>query len=197
MMKNVLKCSVVLGLLISLASRSYAAPQEETAVFAGGCFWCMEAVLQEVPGVTKAVPGYTGGSGDNPTHADYAAKGHVEAVRVTYDPAVVSYDKLLDLFWRQINPTDAGGQFVDRGQQYRTVIFYGNEEQKALAEKSKEALGHPGKYDQPIVTEILPAGTFYRAEEENQDYYKRNPIRYKYHRFRSFRDQYLDKLWGR
>ena len=140
--------------------------------------------------VTPAAPA------KNPTYEDYAEKGHVEAVQITYDPSIISYSQLLDVFWRQIDPTDPGGQFVDRGPQYRSAIFYHNEEQKRLAEKSKEELAKSGRFDKPIVTEIIKATTFYKAEDYHQDYYKKNPIRYKYYRFRSGRDQYLEKVWG-
>ncbi len=137
-----------------------------------------------------------GGSGENPTYEDYATKGHIEAVQITYDPSIISYNQLLDVFWRQIDPTDPSGQFVDRGPQYRSAIFYHNQEQKSLAEKSKEDLEKSGRFDKPIVTEIVKATTFYKAEDYHQDYYKKNPIRYKYYRSRSGRDQYLEKVWG-
>jgi peptide methionine sulfoxide reductase msrA/msrB len=144
----------------------------------------------------KVVAGYTGGTGASPTYEDYAEKGQIEAVEISYDPSMISYSQLLDVFWRQINPTDGGGQFVDRGPQYRSAIFYLNDEQKQLAQKSKEQLAKTGRYDKPIVTEILAASTFYPAEEYHQDYYKKNPIRYSYYRSRSGRDAYLDKTWG-
>lgn len=169
----------------------------DQAIFAGGCFWCVQPPFEKLPGVSKAVSGYTGGTGANPTYEDYAQKGHVEAVEVAYDPAKITYKRLLEVFWRQINPTDAGGQFVDRGPQYRSAIFYLTDEQKRLAEKSKEELGKSRRYDKPIATEILKASTFYPAEEYHQDYYKKNPIRYKYYRARSGRDDYLDKIWGK
>jgi peptide methionine sulfoxide reductase msrA/msrB len=168
------------------------------ATFAGGCFWCTEADFEKVPGVVRAVSGYTGGTKENPTYEEVSAgtTGHVEAVQVYYDPAKVTYEGLLDTFWRHINPTDSGGQFVDRGSQYRSVIFYHDEEQKRLAEKSKEDLGKSGKFDKPVVTEILKFTKFYEAEEYHQDYYKKNPLRYKYYRFGSGRDQFLKKVWG-
>src|SRR5208283_1960072 len=143
------------------------------------------------------ISGYTGGTGENPTYEDYAQKGHIEAVQISYDPSKISYSELLDVFWRQIDPTDPSGQFVDRGPQYRSAIFYQNEEQKSLAEKSKEELAKSGRFQKPIVTEIIKATTFYKAEDYHQDYYKKNPIHYKYYRFRSGRDQYLDKIWGK
>jgi peptide methionine sulfoxide reductase msrA/msrB len=166
------------------------------ATFAGGCFWCTESDFEKVPGVVKVVSGYIGGQGENPTYGDYAQKGHVEAIQVYYDPQVVSYQQLLDYFWRHINPTDAGGQFVDRGPQYRSAIFYHNEEQKRLAEESKAALAASGRFKAPIVTEILPATKFYPAEDYHQGYSRKNPIRYKYYRWNSGRDQFLEKVWG-
>jgi peptide methionine sulfoxide reductase msrA/msrB len=168
----------------------------ETAIFAGGCFWCVQADFEKAPGVVRVVAGYTGGSDDNPTYASYAKGGHVEAVQVFYDPSKITYEQLLDYFWKHIDPTDAGGQFVDRGPQYRSVIFYHDEEQRRLAEKSKEDLAKSGRFAKPIVTEILPATKFYPAEEYHQDYYKKNPLRYKYYRYGSGRDQFLEKIWG-
>jgi peptide methionine sulfoxide reductase msrA/msrB len=173
-----------------------ASSNSAVATFAGGCFWCTEADFEKVPGVTKVISGYTGGQGPHPTYEDYAAKGHVEAIEVHYDPQVVSYQQLLDYFWRHINPTDAGGQFVDRGPQYRSVIFYRNAEQQRLAEESKAALAASGRFKEPIVTEILPAATFYPAEDYHQGYAHKNPIRYKYYRWNAGRDQFLEKVWG-
>lgn len=167
----------------------------EKAVFAGGCFWCMEAPFDKMPGVSSAVSGYTGGKGKDPTYEDYAEKGHLEAVQVTYDPAKVSYEKLLDVFWRQIDPTDAGGQFVDRGPGYRTAIFYYNEEQRKLAEASKKALAESGRFNKPIVTPILPAVEFYQAEDYHQDYHSACPVRYKSYRAGSGRDAFIQKVW--
>ncbi len=187
---------VSLYLLGALAGLATAQTKYETATFAGGCFWCMEPPFEKLKGVSDVVSGYMGGTGANPTYEDYASKGHIEVVQITYDPSIVTYNKLLDVFWRQINPTDAGGQFVDRGPQYRSAVFYHNQEQKSLAEKSKADLEKSGKFDKPIVTEILKASTFYKAEEYHQDYYKKNPIRYKYYRSRSGRDEYLEKIWG-
>ncbi|MGO8705048.1 MAG: peptide-methionine (R)-S-oxide reductase MsrB [Candidatus Brocadiia bacterium] len=171
--------------------------QMEEAIFAGGCFWCMQGPFEKVKGVSSVVAGYTGGEGKDPTYDDYAEKGHVEAIDVKFDPAQITYSQLLDVFWRQIDPTDAGGQFVDRGPQYRSAIFCLNDQQKLLAEKSKQDLAASGKFDKPIVTEILKASIFYKAEDYHQDYYKKNPIRYKFYRSRSGRDDYLDKVWGK
>lgn len=166
------------------------------ATFAGGCFWCVEHPFRELEGVAEAVSGYTGGTGTNPTYEDYASKGHLEAVQVVYDPSKVRYTDLLDLFWRQIDPTDAGGQFADRGPHYRSAIFYHDEEQKREAEASKRALGKSGRFSAPIATEILPAGRFYRAEEYHQDYLRKCPIRYAVYRRGSGRDRFIKEHWG-
>ncbi len=167
------------------------------AIFAGGCFWCMEKPFEQLDGVVSVTAGYTGGTSTDPTYENYAAGGHVEAVEIIYDPARISYDRLLDVYWHQVNPTDPGGQFVDRGHQYTTAIFYLDKDQQQLAQASKAALEKRGVYDKPIVTPILAAGPFYRAESYHQDYYKKNPIRYEYYRHRSGRDQYLDRIWGK
>jgi peptide methionine sulfoxide reductase msrA/msrB len=170
----------------------------QTATFAGGCFWCVESDFEKVDGVMQVVSGYTGGHVENPTYQEVSAggTGHVEAVQVFYDPQKVSYKQLLDVFWRHVDPTDSGGQFVDRGSQYRTVIFYHNDEQKHLAEESKRELEASGRFDKPIVTEIVKFTKFYNAEDYHQDYYKKNPIRYKYYRFASGRDQFIEREWG-
>jgi peptide methionine sulfoxide reductase msrA/msrB len=165
------------------------------ATLAGGCFWCVEADFEKASGVIKVISGYTGGSGENPTYEDYGKKGHVEAVQVFYDPSKISYEKILEIFWRHIDPTDTGGQFADRGPYYRSVIFYHDEEQRRIAEKSKEALGKSGRYGKPIVTEIVKFTGFHDAEEYHQDYYKKNQLRYKYYRQGSGRDQFLEKIW--
>ena len=165
------------------------------ATLAGGCFWCVEADFEKASGVIKVISGYTGGSGENPTYEDYGKKGHVEAVQVFYDPSKISYEKILEIFWRHIDPTDTGGQFADRGPYYRSVIFYHDEEQRRIAEKSKEALGKSGRYGKPIVTEIVKFTRFHDAEEYHQDYYKKNQLRYKYYRQGSGRDQFLEKIW--
>jgi len=168
------------------------------ATFAGGCFWCTEADFEKLPGVVKVISGYTGGIKENPTYEQVSSggTGHVEAIQVYYDPSKLSYGELLDFFWKHIDPTDKGGQFVDRGSQYRSVIFYHDEEQKQLAEKSKEALDKSGKYSKPVVTEIIKFVKFYEAEEYHQDYYKKNHLKYNYYRHGSGRDQFLSKMWG-
>lgn len=167
-----------------------------TATFAGGCFWCVEADFEKVPGVVQAVSGYTGGRGADPTYDDYGRKGHVEAVQILYDPQKVSYQELLNYFWRHIDPTDAGGQFGDRGTQYRSAIFYHDDEQRRLAEKSKQELAKSGRFTRPVVTEILPFTRFYRAEDYHQDYYQNHSLRYKFYRSNSGRDQFLRRVWG-
>jgi len=170
----------------------------ELATFAGGCFWCMVSPFEEMPGVIKVVSGYTGGHKENPTYEEVCSDttGHYEAVQITFDPKVFPYEKLLDIYWRQIDPTDPGGQFYDRGSSYRTAIFYHNEEQKAKALASKEALEKSGRFGKPIVTEILPASTFYPAEEYHQNYHQKNPLRYSLYRKGSGRDQFIQKHWG-
>ena len=168
-----------------------------SAVFAGGCFWCTESDFEKVDGVIEAVSGYTGGRVENPTYKQVSAggTGHVEAIKVIYDPNKVSYSQLLDVFWRHVDPTDAGGQFVDRGDQYRSVIFYASDEERQMAEASKKALAASGRFDRPIVTDILPLGAFYEAEDYHQDYYKKNPIRYNWYRSGSGRDKFLETAW--
>ncbi len=168
----------------------------KTAIFAGGCFWCVEADFEKLPGVAEVISGYTGSSGDNPTYGDYGGKGHVEAVQVVYDPAKVSYKELLDYFWRHVDPTDPGGQFVDRGAQYRSAIFYQGAEQQGLAEASKQALEKSKRFSKPIVTEILPFTKFFPAEDYHQNYYKTHAVKYKYYRWNSGRDQFIRKVWG-
>lgn len=157
----------------------------------------MEPPFEKLQGVSDVLSGYMGGAGANPTYEDYAAKGHVEVIQITYDPAQISYAQLLEVFWRQVNPTDGGGQFVDRGPQYRSAIFYHDGEQKALAEMSRDALEKSGRFDASLATEILPASTFYAAEAYHQDYYKKSSLKYKFYRSLSGRDKYLDKIWGK
>jgi peptide methionine sulfoxide reductase msrA/msrB len=190
------KPDVVFGAETKMKSEGEAT---RVATFAGGCFWCVEADFEKLPGVVKVISGYTGGQKENPTYKEVSSgtTGHLEAVQVYYDPSKVSYDQLLDYFWRHVDPTDGGGSFVDRGSQYRSIIFYQNEEERRLAEKSKEALGKSGRFDKPIVTEIQKLTKFYEAEEYHQDYYKKKPLRYKYYRHGSGRDQFLEKVWGR
>ncbi|MCG2751035.1 MAG: peptide-methionine (R)-S-oxide reductase MsrB [Desulfobacteraceae bacterium] len=168
-----------------------------TAVFAGGCFWCTEADFEKAPGVIEVISGYTGGHMANPAYEQVSSgiTGHVEAIKVIYDPGKISYEGLLDVFWRHVDPTDEEGQFVDRGAQYLSVIFYGNGEEKNLAEKSRKALNESGVFKNPVVTRILPLGPFYEAEEYHQNYYKKNPIRYNWYRSGSGRDKFIKKAW--
>ena len=170
----------------------------EKATFAGGCFWCVEAAFEKLPGVVEVISGYTGGFKENPSYEEVSAggTGHREAVQITYDPERISYPELLDLFWMQIDPTDGGGQFVDRGAQYKTAIFYHNDEQRMLAEKSKAQLAASGRYDKPLATAIIKSTTFYPAEEYHQGYYKKNPRHYGQYRSNSGRDEYLEKTRG-
>ena len=187
-------CLAANGESMTMANRHELA----TATFAGGCFWCMEPPFDKLNGVVATISGYTGGYAANPTYEEVSsgATGHLEALQVLYDPAKVSYEQLLDTFWRSINPTDPGGQFVDRGEQYRSAIFYHDADQQRLAEASKQRLGASGRFGMPIVTPILPAGPFYPAEEYHPDYYEKNLLRYKYYRFMSGRDQFLKRVWG-
>ena len=169
----------------------------ETATFAGGCFWCVESDFEKVEGVLEVVSGYTGGRKENPTYEEVSSgdTGHVEAVQVVYDASKVTYEALLDVFWRHVDPMDPDGQFVDRGPQYRTAIFYHDDEQKRLAEESVERMNKSGRFENPVVTNIIPLTVFYRAEDYHQDYYKKKPIRYKLYRYNSGRDQFLKEFW--
>lgn len=186
--------------LVTAADTGHVAlsPQLEKATLAGGCFWCMEAPFDKLPGVISVTAGYTGGSLKNPTYEQVSAggTGHAESVQIVYDPKIVSYEKLLDIFWHNVDPTVVDRQFCDVGHQYRTAVFYQNEEQRKLAEKSKTALSKSKPFREPIVTEIVSAGIFYPAEEYHQHYYKKNPLRYKYYRTACGRDSRLRELWG-
>lgn len=170
----------------------------QVATFAGGCFWCMEPPFRKLFGVIDVISGYTGGDVENPTYEQVTAggTGHLEAVQIVYDENRISYESLLEVYWRQVNPTDDGGQFVDRGESYTSAIFYHNEEQQALAVSSKEALEESGRYDEALVTPIREAKTFYRAEEYHQNYANKNPVRYKFYTRNSGRDEFLDGIWG-
>ena len=177
------------------SSTHAAVSNQQKATFAGGCFWCMEKPFEQVEGVLSVSSGYTGGRSKNPTYGNYGAGEHIEAVEIAYDPNKISYEELLNIFWRQIDPTDADGQFVDRGKEYSTAIFYHDTEQKKMAEISKQNLENKKIFDKPVITPILPATTFYPAEDYHQDYYKKNPLRYRLYRFGSGRDKFLDKTW--
>jgi len=169
----------------------------EYATFAGGCFWCMEPPFENLDGAYEVIAGYTGGDTKNPTYAEVSSgkTGHYEAIQIRYDPERITYEELLEVYWRQIDPTDAGGQFVDRGTQYRIAIFYHNQRQKELAEESKRRLEESGRYDKPIVTEILPYQEFYPAEDYHQDYYQKSPTTYEYYKQNSGREDYLKEKW--
>ena len=190
---------LVLGVALAATAAEPVAKAQATAtaVFAGGCFWCMEPPFDKLPGVVATTSGYTGGQKINPTYQEVSAgdTGHIEAVQITYDPKQVSYEKLLEVFWRNVDPLDKGGQFCDRGSTYTTAIFYQSEEQKKLAEQSKATIEK--KLGKAVVTTIRPAATFYAAEDYHQDYYKNNPLRYKYYRYSCGRDRRLDELWSK
>lgn len=176
-----------------------AAAEPARAIFAGGCFWCVEAAFDAVPGVIATNPGYTGGTVPDPTYDQVSAggTGHAEAVEVRYDPERTSYPQLLAVFWRNVDPHDAGGQFCDHGNQYRSAIFVVDAEQRRLAEESRHALANSGLLSAPIATEISTAGAFYPAEEYHRDYYLKNPAHYKFYRWNCGRDQRLDAVWGK
>lgn len=180
----------------TIASNEADSNASATATFAGGCFWCMEQPFDQLPGVADTVSGYTGGDVENPTYGQVSNgnTGHVEAMQVSYDPEQVSYETLLDTFWHNIDPLDDYGQFCDKGSQYRSAVFYETPEQQALAESSKAALAE--EFEQPIATDILPAATFYPAEDYHQNYYQTHPVRYKVYRFGCGRDQRLADIWG-
>ncbi|WCK54447.1 peptide-methionine (R)-S-oxide reductase MsrB [Aneurinibacillus sp. Ricciae_BoGa-3] len=173
-------------------------PHFEKATFAGGCFWCMVSPFEEMPGIQRVVSGYTGGHKENPTYEEVCSDttGHYEAVQITFDPEVFPYEKLLSIFWQQIDPTDPGGQFHDRGSSYRTAIFYHTDEQKRRAEISKKELAESGRFSKPIATEILPASAFYPAEEYHQNYHKKNELHYKLYRKGSGREDFIKENWS-
>lgn len=192
--------------IIMVAALSYTASAEEIpadrglekATFAGGCFWCMEEAFEKVDGVVSVISGYTGGSKANPSYGEVSAgvTGHAESVEVVYDPGKISYQKLLDVFWHNIDPITPDRQFCDKGVQYRSAIFYHNDIQKRLAQESEQVIERTKPFKEPIVTQIVPASTFYAAEDYHQDYYKRNPIRYKFYKYNCGRAQRLEDLWG-
>jgi peptide-methionine (S)-S-oxide reductase len=197
----ILKRWVAIALLLCLPFFSLWTPPANAAnlakaTFAGGCFWCMEKPFDELPGVVSTTSGYTGGQTVNPSYRQVSSgqTGHAESVQVVYNPAQVNYEKLLDVFWHNVDPLDAGGQFCDRGTQYRTNIFVHDEQQQTLAKQSKAALAKSGV--QPIATEIVSAGEFYPAEDYHQNYYKTNPLKYRFYRFSCGRDQRLTEVWG-
>ena len=193
---------LLLGAPLSAQSPDAQAPDEDTsryatATFAGGCFWCMEPPFDKLKGVVSTTSGYIGGHVENPTYEQVSSgrTGHAEAVQIVYDPTLISYERLLDAFWENVDPLDAGGQFCDRGLQYRTAIFYHSEEQRRLAEASKQKMQE--KLGKPVVTALVAAGPFYAAEEYHQDYYEKNPVRYNFYRWRCGRDDRLEEVWGK
>ena len=192
---NILRLSVVL--MLCTASATLLA-KEQTATFAGGCFWCMEPPFDKLEGVKSTTSGYTGGSVDNPTYEQVSSggTGHAEAVQVVYDDEKISYQQLLDVFWHNVNPLDGGGQFCDRGSQYRSAIFYHDDQQKQLALASKKQLQDSGRFKKPIVTEVVAFTEFFPAEDYHQNYYEKNPIRYRLYRAGCRRDGVLEDVWG-
>ncbi len=195
--RQVLLGLVISGLVVLGWAQSAAAEQLVKATFAGGCFWCMEHPFDELNGVKSTTVGYAGGSVKNPTYQQVSAgkTGHTEAIEIVYDPALVSYETLLEVFWQNIDPLDSKGQFCDKGSQYRTAIFFHDPEQQQLAEQSRATLV-ADIFEQPIATEIVPATEFYEAEEYHQDYYLKNPFRYGFYRYACGRDQRLEELWS-
>lgn len=193
--RNNLSCIVLGFLMLGWTPNSSRLTSERVATFAGGCVWCMEPPFEKLDGVTSVTSGYTGGTKRNPTYDEVSegGTGHAESVEIRFDPSKISYQKLLEVFWRNVDPLTANGQFCDRGNQYRTAIFYHDEEQHQLALASMREMQK--RFREPIVTEIVPAGEFWRAEEYHQDYYKKNPVRYRFYRFNCGRDARLDELW--
>ncbi len=187
---------LILAAALLFLTHAAGAQQLHKAVFAGGCFWCVESDFDKIPGVVSTVSGYTGGKTTDPTYRQVTTgdTGHYEAVEITYDPGKVSYEALLTAFWHSVDPTDDGGQFCDRGDSYKTAVFVGNEKERALAEASKKAAQE--RVENPIVTPILSAEPFYAAEDYHQDYYTKNPVRYRYYRFSCGRDRRVKEVWG-
>ncbi|MBF0509522.1 MAG: peptide-methionine (S)-S-oxide reductase MsrA [Deltaproteobacteria bacterium] len=198
MLTSALVVAFGLSLILMAPTGAPAAQKLETAIFAGGCFWCMEAPFDSQPGVISVTPGYTGGSVKDPTYEQVSAggTGHAESVQIVYDPLVINYNKLLEIFWHNIDPTVTDRQFCDRGHQYRSAIFYQGEAQRKMAEESKTALEKAKPFQGPVVTEISPASPFYPAEEYHRHYYQKNPLRYKFYRTGCGRDRRLKELWG-
>jgi len=200
---RILRLAAGLVALLSVSAQAADKPADQAglakATFAGGCFWCMEPPYDKLDGVISTTSGYTGGQKTNPSYREVSAggTGHTEAVQVVYDPKKVSYEKLLEVFWRNVDPTDAGGQFCDRGDQYRTGIFFHDDDQKRVAEISKAAVEKSKPFKQPIVTKLVAATEFYPAEDYHQDYYMKNPVRYKLYRYNCGRDKRLEELWGK
>lgn len=194
-----LRKTAILGVFVAAAAlvspAGTALSKTQTAIFAGGCFWCVESDFDAVPGVTATTSGYIGGTTENPTYEDHTAAGHREVVRIEFDDAKISYDQLLDVFWHSVDPTDGGGQFCDRGHSYTTAIYATDINQLAEAQKSEKAIEAALK--QPVATEIAPAPAFWPAEDYHQDYYRKNPLRYKYYRYACGRDARVEEVWGK
>jgi len=190
--------ALVLPLLACLPSRFAEAKGEARATLAGGCFWCMEPPFEKLPGVLSVTSGYSGGSEKNPKYEEVSAgrTGHAESVQILYDPRTITYERLLDVYWHNIDPTSPGGQFCDRGSQYRSAVYYHDAEQRRLAVASRNRIMRSGRLKRPIVTEIVPFREFFRAEEYHQDYYKKNPTHYQTYRLGCGRDRRLRELWG-
>jgi peptide methionine sulfoxide reductase msrA/msrB len=204
-MRQSLFVAIAFGLILTLSVISFGHAQDsspaaatKTAIFAGGCFWCIQPAFDKAPGVVKTVVGYCGGTEPNPTYELVTSEKtkHRESIEVTYDPQRISYEQLLDIYWRQINPTQADGQFTDIGPSYRAAIFYGNDQEKKIAENSKEKLARSGKFTKPIVTEILPAMKFYPAESYHQKYYLKNPVPFEDFEHGSGRVSFEKKMWS-
>jgi peptide-methionine (S)-S-oxide reductase len=188
-----LTAAFLAALVLAFGAPGARAAETKTAIFAGGCFWCVEDAFDAVDGVTETVSGYAGGTKPNPNYGDH--EGYYEALKVTYDPAKVTYATLLDHFWRNIDPFDPKGQFCDKGDAYRTVVFVGDDEEKALAETTKEEIGK--RFNKTVATEILPVTTFTAAEDYHQDYHNQNPVSYKYYKWGCGRAQRLEEIWGK
>lgn len=190
---------LVVGFLNVPSPSTAESGEPAKAYFAGGCFWCMEEAFEKVDGVIAAISGYMGGTVQNPSYEEVSSgrTGHAESVEVLYDPSKVSYNQLLEAFWRNVDPITPNAQFCDHGTQYRAAIFYQNDQEKRFAEESKQAIEQSKRFTQPIVTQIVLASQFYAAEEYHQDFYKKNPIRYKFYKYNCGRAQRLDELWGK
>ncbi len=199
MLKSLTKIVGLFILIVNLMPINVNAGDKGTAIFAGGCFWCVESDFDKVPGVLETISGYTGGHKDNPTYKNVTAggTGHYEAVKIVYDPEKVSYEKLLHIYWRSVDPTNDGGQFCDRGQSYKTAIFAKNDEQLKLAKTSKVMIKEAKLLKLPIVTPILKAGKFYPAETYHQNFYKKSPARYNFYRYRCGRNAHVKTIWGK
>jgi peptide-methionine (S)-S-oxide reductase len=195
----VMSLSVLGSFILWSGSPDARAADPAKAYFAGGCFWCMEEAFEQVEGVVTVVSGYMGGTVVNPSYEQVSggSTGHAESVEVSYDPAKVSYQKLLEVFWRNVDPITSNAQFCDHGSQYRSAVFYGTDEERRLSEESKAAIERSKRFPAPIATQLVKASVFYMAEDYHQDYYKKNPLRYKYYKFGCGRAQRLETLWGK